>query len=158
MRLSALLIAVATTVALALPAGATPINSAGLTRGEIATFLKSKGYPVTATKDANGLQILKATTPAGVNFDVYFFDCDDAGRCPSLQFAAGWSMQNPVDRDKLNVWNREHRYMRAYVQDGGALYGEFDMIIAPGGSTEQLETDRELFNTLLAKFKSHFGI
>ena len=158
MRLATLLIAAVTALALALPAAAKPINSAGLTRGEVAAFLKSKGYPVTATKDDNGLSILKATTTAKVNFDVYFFDCDDAGRCPSIQFAAGWSMTTKVPLDKVNVWNREHRYMRAYVQDGGALYGEVDMIIAPGGSMEQLETNRVLWNTLLSKFKSHFGL
>jgi len=158
MRLASFFIAAVAALALALPAAAKSINNAGLTRGEVAAFLKSKGYPVTATKDDNGLSILKSTTPAGVNFDVYFFDCNDAGRCPSIQFAAGWSMQSPVDREKLNVWNREHRYMRAYVQDAGALYGEVDMIIAPGGSMEQLETNRVLFNTLLDKFKSHFGL
>ena len=158
MRLATLVFAAVTTLALALPASAAAINKAGLTRGEVAAFLKGKGYPVNATKDGNGLSILKSTTPDGVNFDVYFFDCNAQERCASIQFAAGWTMQNPVDRDKLNVWNREHRYMRAYVQDGGTLYGEVDMIIAPGGSMEQLETNRVLFNSLLAKFKSHFGL
>ena len=157
MRIATLLFAAVTTLALALPASAAAINKDGLTRGEVAAFLKSKGYPVNATKDGNGLSILKSTTPDGVNFDVYFFDCK-GDRCPSIQFAAGWNVQNPVDREALNVWNREHRYMRAYVQDGGTLYGEVDMIIAPGGSMEQLETNRVLFNTLLAKFKSHFGL
>jgi len=158
MRLASFFFAALATLALAMPASAAAINKAGLTRGEVAAFLKSKGYPVTATKDDNGLSILKSTTPSGINFDVYFFHCNAQDRCPSIQFAAGWSMQNPVDRDKLNVWNREHRYMRAYVQDAGALYGEIDMIIAPGGSLEQLETNRVLFNTLLAKFKQHFGL
>jgi hypothetical protein len=32
------------------------------------------------------------------------------------------------------------------------------MIIAPGGSMEQLESNRVLFNTLLSKFKAHFGL
>lgn len=157
MRIATFLFAAITTLALALPANAAAINKGGLTRGEVAAFLKSKGYPVTATKDSNGLSILKSTTPSGVNFDVYFFDCKGE-RCPSIQFAAGWTMQKPVDRNKLNVWNRDHRYMRAYVQDGGSLYGEIDMIIAPGGSMEQLETNRVLFNTLLGKFKTHFGL
>jgi hypothetical protein len=158
MRFAMTLIAAAITLALALPASAKPIDSAGLTRGEVAAWLKGKGYPVTATKDSNGLSILKSTTPAGVNFDVYFFDCNDAGRCPSIQFAAGWSMTTAVKLDHLNAWNREHRYMRAYVQDSGALYGELDMIIAPAGTMEQLEKNRTLWNTLLAKFKTHFGI
>lgn len=158
MRLATFLLAAVTAFALALPASAAAISDAGLTRGEVAAFLKSKGYPVNATKDDNGLAILKSTTPSGVNFDIYFFDCNSEDRCPSIQFAAGWSMPNPVDRDKLNTWNREHRYMRAYVQDAGALYGEVDMIIAPGGSMEQLETNRVLFNTLLDKFKPHFGL
>lgn len=158
MRLVSLLIVGLSAIALSLPAFAKAIPAGGITRGEVATYLKSKGYPVNATKDDNGLSILKATTPSGVNFDIYFFDCNDAGRCPSIQFAAGWTTQNKVPLARLNKWNTEHRYMRAYTQEGGALYGEVDIILSPGGSTEQLETYRVLWNNLLTKFKEHFGL
>ncbi|MBI1212190.1 MAG: hypothetical protein GC190_12055 [Alphaproteobacteria bacterium] len=158
MRFTTLLIAAAALFAFVLPAQAKSIPSAGLTRGEVATYLKSKGYPVTATKDGNGLSILKATTPAGVNFDIYFFDCNKVGRCPSIQFAAGWSVHNKVPLDRLNSWNRGRRYMRAYTQEGGALYGEVDMILAPGGSYQQFESYRTLWDKLLVKFKDHFGL
>jgi hypothetical protein len=158
MRLSSLLLAALAVVALRLPAQATPIADAGITRGEVAAFLKAKGYPVTPSKLDNGQVILKSKTPSDVNFDIYFYDCDSAGRCPSVQFAAGFPMTTAVPRDRLNAWNNSHRYMRAYVQPSGGLYGEIDMILAPGGTTEQLETYRTLWNDLIAKFKQHFGI
>ena len=158
MRLATVFAAVAL-LSLPLPATATPINSAGLTRGELATYLKSKGYPVNATKDGNGLSILRSKTSDGIDFDIYFFDCGKTDeRCGSLQFAAGWAARQRVTLDQLNAWNRGHRYMRAYLTDNGDLYGEFDMVIAPGGTTEQLDDDRRLFDTMLAKFKTHFGL
>jgi len=157
MRLGTMLIA-ATVFVLALPVSAQPINRAGLSRDEVATYLKSKGYPVTAAKDHNDNSILKSTSPSKVNFDIYFFDCNDAGRCESIQFAAGWTVGTPIRTEQLNVWNRANRFMRAYVQDGGALYGEIDMIIAPGGSMDMMEKNRILWNALLDKFKTHFGL
>jgi hypothetical protein len=158
MRPSSLLLAAVTVVALHLPAAAAPIADEGITRGEVAAFLKAKGYPVTPAKVDNGQVILKTKTPSGVNFDVYFYDCDSNGRCPSVQFAAGFSMTTAVPRDRLNAWNNSHRYMRAYVQPSGGLYGEIDMILAPGGTTEQLEDYRTLWNDLIVKFKQHFGV
>lgn len=157
MRVSTILVLSAAVLAFALPASAKPLGNAGITRGEMAAFLKSKGYPVTATKDDNGLSILKSTA-AGVNFDVYFFDCNAAERCQAMQFAAGWTVTTPVNKDTLNKWNEEHRYMRAYVQSGGALYGEVDMIVAPGGSTDLIESYRLHWETLLGKFKAAFGL
>jgi hypothetical protein len=158
MRIASFLLAALAAFALVVPATAKPIDKAGLTRGEVAAYLKAKGYPITATKDDNGLSILKATSPDGVNFDIYFFDCNADGRCPSIQFAAGWTVQTKVSLERLNEWNRGRRYMRAYTQEGGALYGELDMVLAPGGSMEQFESYRVLWNTLLAKFKEHFGL
>ena len=158
MRTMSLLLAAAMALALHLPAAATPIADAGITRGEVATYLKSKGYPVNAKKDANGLSILRATTPAGVPFDIYFFDCNDDGRCPAIQFAAGWSMATAVPLDRLNAWNRDQTYIRAYTQQNGSLFGELDMILAPGGTAEQLDPYCTLWNTALARFKTHFQI
>lgn len=138
-------------------AAAKPLNNAGITRGEMAAFLKAKGYPVTAAKDDNGLSILKSTA-VGVNFDVYFFDCNKAERCQAMQFAAGWTMSTPVKLEMLNKWNRDNRYMRAYVQEGGALYGELDMVVAPGGSTDQIEAYRKHWERVLGNFKTAFGL
>jgi hypothetical protein len=58
----------------------------------------------------------------------------------------------------LNVWNRDNRWLRAYVPDGGALYGELDMLVAFGGSISQREAYRLLWSDMLAKFKTHFGL
>jgi hypothetical protein len=116
---------------------------------------------MTATEqnDGNGKRILK-TTLDGVNFDVYFFDCDAKDeRCSSIQFAAGWSLSSSIDSTTLNAWNKEKRWMRAYLTGANseALYGEMDIIVGPG-STETLDNYVATWKVALPQFKTHFKL
>jgi hypothetical protein len=133
--------------------------SGGITRDEMATYLKGKGYPVTeAFESGNKHNILK-TTIDGVNIDIYFLDCvtDDTGRCASVQFAASWTVSSP-DLEKVNAWNREKRFMRAYLtQSQKSLWAEYDMFLAPNGSTELLDKNLSMVKVLYKRLKEHFS-
>ncbi|MEQ1754247.1 MAG: YbjN domain-containing protein [Micropepsaceae bacterium] len=139
---------------------AKPLAANGISRNEMVSYLKAKGLPATREADDNKLQIVKSTVD-GVNFDVYFFECEpgDDGHCKQIQLAAGWSLSATLDADKTNIWNREHRFMRAYTTPGNtALYGELDMVLAPNGSTGLIDANFDLWKLLLAKFRKHFDI
>jgi hypothetical protein len=140
-------------------ADAKPFPQAGVTREEIIDYLKTQGLTATQQPDHNNRKILK-TSIDGVNFDVYFFDCDDKDeRCSSIQFAAGWSLVSPVDQEKLNGWNKDKRWMRAYLTGDNkqALYGEMDIIVGPG-STETLDNYVATWKVALPQFKTHFSL
>jgi hypothetical protein len=133
--------------------------SAGITRDEMAAYLTSKGYPATsAFESGNNHRILK-TTIDGVDVDVYFLDCetDDAGRCASIQLASSWSMSSP-DIEKVNSWNRLKRFMRAYLTESKTtMWAEYDMFIAPDGSTDLLDRNLTMWRALNKGLKAHFG-
>lgn len=159
MRATTILLA----ISLALAAGTTSvwakaIPSAGITRDEMAAYLVSKGYPATpAFESGNNHRILK-TTIDGVNIDIYFLDCktDDAGRCASVQFAASWGVSSP-DLDKVNAWNRQKRFMRAYLTESQkTLWAEYDMFLAPNGSTELMDNNLSMMKSLFRSLKQHF--
>ena len=133
----------------------------GISRQEMIDYLQSKGLTATQAPDWKGLPIVKAKVD-GVEFEVYFFACerdDGSGRCRSVQFAAGWSINQRPSAELLDAWNRDTRYMRAYiVAQGTSIYGEIDMILAPNGSTDLLDDYYELWRKLLVRFKTHFKV
>jgi hypothetical protein len=151
---TSIVIAAATPTALAksFPAG-------GITRDEMAAYLVKHGYSATpAYESGNEHNILK-TTIDGVNVDIYFLDCktDDKGRCASVQFATSWSMSSP-DLELVNSWNRDKRFMRAYLTTTkSTLWAEYDMFIAPNGSTALLDKNVDMWKALIKGLKAHFN-
>lgn len=138
---------------------AKPFPVGGVTRQEIIDYLKTQGMVATEQADHNNRKILK-TSLEGVNFDVYFFDCDAKDeRCSSIQFAAGWSLVSTIDETTLNAWNKDKRWMRAYLtgDNNEALYGEMDIIVGPG-SSETLDNYVATWKVALPQFKAHFKL
>nr|QQZ51966.1 YbjN domain-containing protein [Phenylobacterium glaciei] len=93
----------------------------GLTRAEIAQWLQGHGYKAKIHDDSSGTSIVTSASD-GLNWDIYVYECNGAGRCPDLQYAAGWSGVTVAD-DTLNTWNRDNRYIRAYQGEKGSVWG-----------------------------------
>lgn len=138
-------------------AAASPLDQ-GITREEMAGLLSSMGYSAKVGEDTLKNRVVTSAV-GGVSFDVYFFDCNAEGRCQAVQFAAGWTMSVAPKSATLNAWNRDKRYMRAYVtKDNKALYGEMDLTVSPGGSTEQIDDYLRLWGLLLPEFQTRFNL
>lgn len=119
------------------PASARNLPQGGVTREEIVSWLGQRGLTGKIKVDEHGESIVK-TAADGINFDIYFMGCS-AGRCNSVQFAAGWTPMSGVTETAINNWNENHRYIRAYLQPSNSIYGEYDVDVSPGGSWEQLD-------------------
>jgi len=159
-RAKIILLAIAIVLTAGAPsASAKSFPAAGITRDEMAAYLKAHGFPATnAYESGNEHNILK-TTIDGVNLDVYFLDCqtDDKGRCGSVQFAASWAVSSP-DLELVNSWNREKRFMRAYLTTTkSTLWAEYEMMIAPNGSTALLDKNVDMWRSLTKSLKAHFN-
>ena len=62
-----------------------------------------------------------------------------------------------MDMDKLNTWNRAHRYIRAYLTTSNGVFGEYDVEVSPGGTWEQLDDSLEIWLVRLKDFKTYIG-
>ncbi len=142
--------------AFAAPVAARPLTG-GISRADMAEYLKAKGYTVNLATDSHGEEILK-TSVVGVNFDVYFYECDGAKLCQAVQFAAGWNLDVKPSPDILNAWNKEKRFIRAYADESGALFGEMDLIVYPTSTTEQIDAYLKLWEAMLPDFKERFSL
>lgn len=155
--LAAITVCLALAVVLAsTPVYARDLPAKGLTREIVASWLKGRGYSAEIKADSTSGDLYVATSANGVNFGVYFYGCTD-DVCPDIQYSAGWSDASTITTDKLNEWNRDNRYCRAYLSKAGGVFGEYDVDVAPGGSWEQLDHSLDRYVEVLSNFKTFLG-
>ena len=149
-------IAAALAIALwaAAPALASPIGDQGVTRGEMAEIMAAHGMPAKLNKDSKGNEIVSSSV-AGINFDVYFYDCN-AGRCSSIQFAAGWT-NSSASQAKINEWNTTKRYLRVYSKPGKVIWAEQDAVVSRS-STENIEDCLTWWEKMITQFKPFMNL
>jgi Putative bacterial sensory transduction regulator len=160
-RALAAVAAAAGLLALAAPAMARDLPTGGMTATELARWMVDNGFPAQVKPDPTtaGDQIVSTATD-GINVDIYLYDCSgsgDARRCTSMQYAAGWTANASYNSTKVNEWNRTHRYIKAYLTASGALYGEYDLDVSPGGTYEMLEDCLGNWRRNVVTFNKYFN-
>jgi len=149
-----------TVLAAAAPAAARDLPDGGLTATEIASWLSQASYPSQVKPDPTtpGDQII-STTIDGQDADIYLYDCSgdgDARRCTSIQYVIGVAAKPSYTLEKVNEWNRKHRYIRAYLTTEGSLYGEYDLDVSPGGTYEMLDDCLDNWRRNVSNFRDYF--
>jgi hypothetical protein len=139
-------------------ARARDIPAGGLTYEEVAAWLRDSGYPAQVKPDpttgATADSRIVSSSIDGVNFDIYFYVCS-AGRCGSVQYAAGWT-SSAGSPDRIGAWNRDKRYIRAYTTSNGQYWAEYDVDIDPG-SYEQLAHSLARWREAVDEYKTYMS-
>ena len=138
----------------AAPACAETLTAQGVTREKMVAIMIRHGLPARIDKDSSDNVIVKSRVD-DINFDVYFFDCNDAS-CREIQFAAGWS-NNTASADKINEWNTTKRYIRAYSKPGKVIWAEQDVIVGRT-TTENIDEYLTTWSSALARFKEFMNL
>lgn len=60
-------------------------------------------------------------------FSVYFYGCQDNMNCSSIMLKAGYDLNTGISALKINEWNREKRFSKAYIDDEGDPFLELDV-------------------------------
>lgn len=142
---------------LATPASAAtgPLNPGGMTAPEVAAWLQELGYKATLGTDTDGSPKISSAVQ-NINFAVYFYDCKSA-RCAALQFSAGFDLTKGATGTQVNEWNRNNRYMKAYLDDSNDPTVQYDVNVAPGGTYESLRDDFGIFTVGVGDFAKFIG-
>jgi len=153
------------TIAIALTAGALafgaasaqakPFPTGGVTAPEMAAILKASDIKAEVTKDDVGDPMLKAES-GDVNWRIYFYDCTD-DRCKSIQFSAGFDLDNGMTYAKTNEWNFTKRFSRAALDDDMDPYVRYDIDAEKGFTTESATLALETWQLVLASFTDFIG-
>lgn len=126
----------------------------GLTPAEVRAWLMAKGATVEEPRTVEG-QTLLQVNDGTTNWLIFFYGCDATGRCQDIQFAAN-VVAGGLSLDRINAWNREQRFVKAYLQsnlDGTpSAVLQFDVLLQPGLDAEQLNDPTVVWLELLARF------
>ncbi len=111
----------------------------------IKAIVESQGWPATLITKPDESPYLESNRN-GLKFLVLFMNCDDEEKnCKTLQFYMGFSDAKDVSLDKLNTWNKDKRFARAYRDDEGDPVLEMDVDLDFAGIPR--ENVGESFNT-----------
>lgn len=137
----------------ATPAHAELVNAAN--PETIKAIVESQGWPATiVVKEGDDPYI--ESNRNGLKFLVLFMNCDEGQRCKTLQYYMGFSDAKDVTLDRLNQWNKEKRFARAYKDDAGDPVLEMDVDLDFQGIPR--ENVGETFNTwasLMDSFRAY---
>jgi hypothetical protein len=88
----------------------------------------------------------------GTKYGVYFYGCAKGRECDDIQFSAGWSGPK-VSLEKINEWNRDKRFGKAYIDSDGDPRLEMEVNLDYGVSAKNLEDSFNWWSKALKEFK-----
>ncbi len=132
------------------------IRDGGITADEVAQVLQAKGFKAEITKDSSGDPLIKSAAD-GTRYSILFYGCKHTARCSAIQFYAGFHLDKGMTTDKINDWNRENRFGRAYIDKDRDPNIEMDLDVEHGFLTEGLANNLDTWGAVVPAFKKFIG-
>jgi len=105
------------------------IATAEITATDANVVMKAmQDFGLVATMGVDGQGDPKVSSRiSDTKFSVYFYGCQDNDNCSSILIKAGYDLNNGISALKINEWNREKRFAKAYIDDEGDPFLEMDV-------------------------------
>jgi len=133
-----------------------PIPDGGLTLEEVVAWLQSGGYSAKVVTAEGGKRHIM-TQAHGVPFDIFTPGCL-SGRCASIELVCAFSCKGRFDVSRLNEWNSEIPWCKAYYDTVNDPCLDMDIALSPGGTYESLNDQFLTWNTVLGKFVAKYDL
>lgn len=137
-------------------AGLHAIPDGGLTMEEVVAWLQSGGYSAKVVTTENGKRHI-VTNAHGVPFDIFTPGCE-SGRCSSIELVVSFACKGRFDVSKLNAWNRDVPWCKAYYDSVNDPSLDMDIALSPGCTYESLNDQFLIWNTVLGKFIAQYDL
>ena len=134
---------------------AAPLPNGGITPDEVAAVLKARGLPAKFGKDRQGDPKIESKIGSD-HFFVYFYTCKGE-RCAAIQFSKGYDLDGGIDLEKLNDWNRDHRFGRAFRDNENDPWVQMDVDLERGSTTESVANNLETWLAVQEAFSAAIG-
>jgi hypothetical protein len=135
------------------PLGAAPVAAKGLIDGsdpkailDVATALGPAELGVDNLGDP-----LVTGQIENIPYTIFFYGCSGGRGCTNLQFTSGWITDN-FDLSRINAWNREFRFARAWLDDEQDPIVAMDVNLEFGVSRENFEDTFMVWASILTSF------
>lgn len=140
---------------LALPPAAAPAQVVG-DPGVIGLLMTDHGLRVAEDVNPDGTPELHSRMD-GIRFRVLFYGCDPRP-CQTVQFTTGFDLARPMTLARINDWNRDRRFGKAFLDDEGDPFVEMDVnLYGEGIGRRTFDDTLDLWRQVLGDFRDHIG-
>jgi hypothetical protein len=134
---------------------AKPLPAGGATVEEVAASLRAVGLNAEIGKDDQGdPKIRSLNEKQNLEFYVYFYSCKN-DRCGAIQFSEGYDLKDGISCERIDKWNSEWRYGRAFRDKENDPYVQMDVDLERGSTTESIDNNLEVWLTIIGEFEKH---
>ena len=88
----------------------------------------------------------------GVRYSVYFYGCKNNQQCKTIQFSASWSAPGKVSVERINQWNRDKRFGKAYLDKDNDPVIQHDVNLFGGVTRKNLDDTFDWWKTIVVDF------
>ncbi|MFM2389797.1 MAG: hypothetical protein RLZZ437_1352 [Pseudomonadota bacterium] len=120
----------------------------------IAQLMQNAGYRAVVGVDNIGDPKIESST-AGVDFSIYFYGCENARDCQSLQFSSGYDLERGTSFQAMNDWNSSQRFGYAYLDNESDPFVNMDVNMSYGISSDNFMDSLAIWDQVLADFHQH---
>ena len=147
----------ATAFAVSTPAQAELVSSRS--PEAIAGIIRGMGMPAKIIKKPGENPYIESNYNT-LKYLVFFMTCDEGGtNCKTVQYYLGFSDAKDASLEKLNAWNRDHRFARAYRDNEGDPVLEMDLDLDFNGlPRENIVESLRTWQSLMDQYQTYlFG-
>lgn len=117
----------------------------------------ARGYGTSqVTTDNVGDPMVKGKSD-GLSYSIYFYDCQKAEKCTSVQYQAGFDTGKKVKIDLINEWNVKKRFAKAELNSKGEGVLRMDYSMIGGTTREHIDNAMDMWINQLKNFATHIG-
>jgi hypothetical protein len=120
----------------------------------IAGLMQQAGYRAVIGIDNIGDPKIDSSA-AGVDFTIYFYGCNNAVNCQSLQFSSGYDLERGTSFQAMNDWNAAQRFGYAYLDQESDPFVNMDINMAYGISADSFMDSLAIWDQVLSDFQTH---
>ncbi|MCP5144056.1 MAG: YbjN domain-containing protein [Gammaproteobacteria bacterium] len=95
-------------------------------------IIQELGYKALADTDQQGDPLIRSSANGG-DFTIYFYGCNEGKDCKAIQYSKGYDMADGMALERVNEWNKEHRFGKVYLDAEMDPYIEMDVNMDLGG-------------------------
>lgn len=120
----------------------------------IVAVIQALGFQARLDKDSGGDPLIRSSSN-GVDFGIYFYGCTKNKKCKSIQFSAGYDLDDGTTLDVIDDWNEMKRFASAYLDNENDPFLQMDVNMEGGITQENFEKNFDLWQTLKGQFEDH---
>ena len=119
--------------------------------------LQGAGYNAKLATDEDGDPTISSAV-SGVKFDIFFYGCTEHRDCKTVQFYTGYTVKKPVTLETINLFNRDARFGRGYLDKVNDPCIRMEVDLDDGGMSEALFIDNvEFWADIRGEFERRIG-